>query len=74
MSRASSALEAAFEYGGWNMAQDASVNEQEVLDYFTERNFSRMFPGEDPAECGGYTLDECARAVIAWHREARERV
>lgn len=68
--KALSALQAALEWGGWNLGQDAAIGEQEIRDYFTEQNFRMMFPGEDATECGGYSLDECAQAVIDWQQEA----
>ena len=68
--KALNALQAALEFGGWNLGQDAGIDEQEIRSYFTEKNFSAMFPGEDATECGGYSLDECAEAVIEWQREA----
>ena len=68
--KAGSALQAALEFGGWNLEQDAGIDEQEIRDYFTEENFRSMFPGEDATECGGFSLDECAQAVIDWQNEA----
>lgn len=67
--KAISALQAALEFGGWSLGQDAGIDEQEIRAYFTEENFAAMFPGEDATECGGYALDECAEAVIEWQRE-----
>lgn len=68
--KAVNALQAALEFGGWNLGQDAKIDEQEIRDYFTEENFRSMFPGEDATECGGFSLDECAQAVIDWQNEA----
>ena len=68
--KAASALQAALENGGWNLGQDAGIGEREIRDYFTEDNFRSMFPGEDATECGGFSLDECAQAVIDWQNEA----
>lgn len=64
-----SALAAALEQGGWNESQNANIDEAVIREYFTEANFRTMFPGEDATECGGYTLAECAEAVIRWQRE-----
>lgn len=68
--RAINALTAAIEHGGWDRAQDDGVTDAEVWAYFSVSNFRNMFPGDDASECGGYTLRECAEAVIRWHREA----
>lgn len=70
--KATSALQAALEWGGWNLTQDEKPSEEMIREYFTKKNFDRMF-GEDngdPADrVGGYSLDECAEAVIQWHAE-----
>ena len=68
--KADNALQAAFEFGGWNSPQSAGISEDEIRNYFTEENFRSMFPGEDATECGGFSLDECAQAVIDWQNEA----
>ena len=67
--RAANALQAAFEFGGWNSPQSAGISEDEIRNYFTAENFRSMFPSEDATECGGYSLRECADAVIEWQTE-----
>ena len=68
--KATSALQAAQEYGGWNLEQSADIAADEIIAYFSEDNFRAMFPGEDATECGGYTLDACADAIIEWQEAA----
>ena len=64
--KATSALQAAFDFGGWNLKQNDKVTAKEILEYFTEHNFRDMF-GDNQNDCGGYTLEECASAVIEFH-------
>lgn len=59
-----SALQAATEYGGFDLDLAGDMTAQDIRDYFTSANFDRMFPGDDNTQCGGYTLAECAEAVI----------
>lgn len=70
--RALSALDAALEQGGWNYPQNANRPESEIREYFTEENFRNMFGPNECDDCGGYSLDECAAAVIEWQTEASE--
>ena len=65
---ATSALQAALEYGGWNERQDANVSEDDIRAYFSPERFLEMFGSA--GDCGGYSLDECADAVIQWQSEA----
>lgn len=58
---ATSALQAAADYAGLEMSED--LTREEVEEYFTEENFRYMFPDEDPTDCGGYSLGDCAEAV-----------
>ena len=67
--KASCANQAATEYGGWDFACVDMTQPREnivasIREYFTEENFSAMWPGEDATKCGGYTLDECSAAMI----------
>ena len=70
--KATGALQAAQEFGGWTLPHTAAIDDQAIRDYFTEDNFVAMFPGDDATECGGYSLDECAEAVIEWQKEAAQ--
>jgi hypothetical protein len=58
------ALEAATDYGGFDLSVAHGLTGDDVREYFSETNFRQMFPGEDPTECGGYSLAACAEAVI----------
>ena len=64
--KASNALQAAFNFGGWNLKKNDKVTAKEISDYFTEDNFREMF-GTDQDSCGGYSLKECAEAVLEFH-------
>ena len=57
-------LQAAIENGGFDLALVGDMTAQDIREYFTADNFSRMFPGDDNSHCGGYSLTECANAVI----------
>jgi hypothetical protein len=58
-------LQAAQEVGGFDIdqARRDGMTRADVESYFSEDNFRAMFPGDDPTECSGYTLDACAAAV-----------
>ena len=58
------ALQAATEYGGFDLTTAENMTAQDVREYFTPENFAKMFPGDETETCGGWTLDECANAVI----------
>ena len=60
------ALQAAVEFGGFDLkvASDIGMDADAVRDYFSSDNFRNMFPEENPEMCDGYTLNECANAVI----------
>lgn len=58
---ANNALQAATDYAGIELTDD--LTRKEVEEYFTEENFRHMWPGDDPTECVGYTLNDCADAV-----------
>ena len=60
--RATSALRAAREFGGYDTSIGTPTR-ADIEAYFTEANFASMFPGDDCTECGGYSLTECAEAV-----------
>lgn len=63
------ALELAQSVGGFDLSQAAGITAAEVREYFTPAAFVEMFGGEPEDYCGpclgGFTLDECAEAVIA---------
>ena len=63
-----SALNAAIDQGGWNHKQTANIPAAEIRAYFSENNFRAMFGADGAEECGGYSLDECAEAVIEWQK------
>jgi len=62
--RATSAIQAATEFGGFDLRAGAGMSADEVRAYFSRENIARMFPGEDASQCGDYSLEECAAAVI----------
>ena len=65
--KATSALQAATEYGGFDLMQADGMTADDVREYFEANNFYRMFGSgrnDDQTDCGGYSFDECANAVI----------
>ena len=58
------ALQAATEIGGFDLALAFDADAEFVREYFTRESLDRMFPGEDNTTCGGHSLAECADAVI----------
>lgn len=64
--KASNALQAAFDFGGWNLKKNDQVTAKEISGYFTEDNFRKMF-GAYQDSCGGYSLKECVEAVLEFH-------
>lgn len=60
--RATSALQAATEFGGFDLAQADGMSADDVRDYFDSANMYRMFG--QCSDCGGYTFEQCAMAVI----------
>jgi hypothetical protein len=66
MRKALSALQAATEYGGYDMAigKEDGDTAADVRRYFSRKHFEKIFGVGEGDECGGYTLDECADAVI----------
>lgn len=61
------ALQAAQEFGGYDLeiARATGATEDEVRAYFSRENFEAMFGRGQGRECDGWSLDECADAVIS---------
>lgn len=57
-------LDAAIQMGGFDLEVGKNFSRKDVLDYFSEENLDRMFPGSYNREIDGYSLDECAEAII----------
>ena len=69
--QAQSALAAATEFGGFSLEEVAEITDDEVREYFSIDSMQRMFPGDDCHDCGGYSLEDCADAIIEELEELR---
>lgn len=62
---ASSALQAAEEWGGLDLDEARGMTADEIHAYFSVGNIEKMFPGSGSTSLGGFSLKECAEAIIA---------
>ena len=64
--RATSALQAALEQGGYDIgiARDEKATSEDIRAYFTAENFRSMFGAGEDENCGGFTFEDCADAMI----------